>query len=92
VSKEKGVKHSNVLALVIPTPLSMMESVLFGLVGDDADEELRLRVQLALVREALEPDLVQRLRGSQRVKSAQERRSAEAAGQRIWLGRCENLA
>jgi hypothetical protein len=28
------------------------------------DEELRLRVQLALVREALEPDLVQRLRGS----------------------------
>ncbi|WVZ83180.1 hypothetical protein U9M48_030351 [Paspalum notatum var. saurae] len=32
-----------------------------GLVGDQPDEQLRLRVQLALVRQALETDLVKRL-------------------------------
>ena len=32
-----------------------------GLVGDNVDEQLRLRIELALVSEALEPDLVQRL-------------------------------
>lgn len=33
------------------------------LVGDDVDEELGLRIELALVREALEPDLVQGIGG-----------------------------
>jgi len=35
-----------------------------GLVRDKVDEQLRLRIQLALVREALEPDLVQCLQNS----------------------------
>ena len=34
------------------------------LVGDDVDEELRLRIELTLVHEALEPDLVKRLQAT----------------------------
>ena len=34
------------------------------LVGDDVDEEVRLCIELTLVREALEPDLVQGLQKS----------------------------
>lgn len=49
---------NHVPASVIPTPLSMIDS-LVGLVRDDLDKKLRLRFKLPLIHQAIEPDHVQ---------------------------------
>jgi len=44
-----------------------------GLVWDNVDEQLRLRIELALVSEALEPDLVQRLHKSHKKQKSESK-------------------
>ena len=50
-------------ALVLPIPLSMIESVLLVLSGleNNSDEKFRLSIELALISEALPSNVVQRL-------------------------------
>jgi hypothetical protein len=47
------------------------------LVRDDMDEQLRLRIELVLVREALEPDLIQRLQKSKKTLNNSDCRLAD---------------
>jgi hypothetical protein len=50
-----------------------------GLVWDKVDEKLRLRIELALVSETLEPDLVQRLQKSCKINSTEPKHKIRSA-------------
>jgi hypothetical protein len=69
VVDEVGLGHAN-------AAVSDRECVA-RLVGDNVDEQLRLRIELALVREALEPDLIQRLQKHNKKRSNSDHRFAD---------------